>query len=69
MGLDELEKIIIVAERDYTSIYDKLNHVNTRLGHKTKFNPKDRSLSVIPGHEKQVIKQWKYYEIYESKFP
>lgn len=62
MGLSELEKTIIVAERDYTNIYDKLNHVNTRLGHKKKINPTDKNLSILPGHEKQVIRQWKYYE-------
>lgn len=59
MRLNELEKFILIAERDYRSIEDKLNYVNLRM-HYCRIK-ENKEIVVNVGCQKLIIKKNTYY--------
>lgn len=60
MKLNELEKVILIAERDYRSINDKLNYVNLRLKF-IRFEKGNPEPIINYKCKKKLIKSAKYY--------
>ncbi len=60
MRLNELEKTILIAERDYRSITDKLNYVNLKLKY-IKFEKGSLEPIIISNFKKNLVKKDLYY--------
>lgn len=61
MLLSELEKNILVAEKDYSSIQSKLNYINTRMRYGKKVDKNTGKLIIFNFHRKHEIKKDTYY--------
>lgn len=60
MKLNELEKVILIAERDYRAIDDKLKYVNLRMKF-IRFDKGSNEQIINHGCKLKVIKSSKYY--------
>lgn len=59
MRLNDLEKIILVAEKDYRTTESKLNYVNLKMGF-IKINS-DREITIRPNCKNKLIQDRTYY--------
>ena len=68
MKLSDVEKCILVADRDFRSTQDKLDYVNTKL-HYAKPNEKESELQQkvilepFPGCKNKIIKRDRFYRL------
>lgn len=60
MKLNELEKLILIAERDYRAIDDKLKFVNLRMKY-IRIDNRTHEVVVNHGCKKLIILEGKYY--------
>ncbi len=60
MRLSELERNILVAEKDYRTLEDKLNHVNLKMRF-IKMKQGTRETQINPGCKNKLIKSSTYY--------
>jgi len=61
LNLSDLEKYILVAEKDYSSVQSKLNFVNERMYYGREIDKNTGKLIIYPHNRKLEVKEGTYY--------